>query len=431
MRQEEFARSSVREVSRLLPVPVAGEEEDWVRRHLADLVSGPVRRSPAFRGGQTAAAIAMAAFDVTGYAASRNEVWPEDRRGASRLSPYIRHGLISLPRLWQAVAAGPPGDVAKFRDELLWQEYARHLYARTGGSASSLRYDVRMRGPLPTQDWTRDMACLELVTAELERDGWMVNQTRMWFASHWSVRDGLGWRDGEDLFFTHLLDGSRAANRLGWQWTVGAGTGRAYGFARAQVERRAPGVCSGCALREACPIQQYPEERTLTPVAAPSGVTADVDPESTAGPREPVRRDSVRRVWLTAESLGDDDPALSAHPDLPAVFVFDEVLLARLRLTGKRLVFLAECLADLAQRRDLQVFRADPVEVLRGAGVAVTFTPVPGWRRRSSLMQVAEVHPWPWLVRPRGGRAGSFTAWRKAAGLDPRRPAGRDKSRRT
>jgi deoxyribodipyrimidine photo-lyase len=131
-----------------------------------------------------------------------------------------------------------------------------------------------------------------------------------------------------------------------------------------------------------------------------------------------VRRGPVHRVWLTAESLGDDDPALAAHPDLPAVFVFDEALLARLRLTGKRLVFLAECLADLAQRREVQVFRGDPVEVLRGGGVATTYAPVPGWRRRSALIGVDEVHPWPWLVRPHGGPAGSFSAWRK---VSPRR----------
>jgi hypothetical protein len=43
---------------------------------------------------------------------------------------------------------------------------------------------------------------------------------------------------------------------------------------------------------------------------------------------------------LTVESL-DADPALDAHPDLPAVFVFDAPLLARLQLSGKRLVFLA------------------------------------------------------------------------------------------
>ena len=412
-------------MSRRLPAPVVGEEVSWVREHLSDLVDGDVRRSPAVRGGQSAADAALAAFDVAGYAADRNEVYPEERRGASRLSPYVRHGLITLPQLWLAVAPGPHRDVTKFRDELLWQEYARHLYARTGGLATSLRYDAPARGPVPTPQWSADMACLELVTGELERDGWLVNQSRMWFASHWSVRHGLGWRDGEDLFFAHLLDGSRAANRLGWQWTVGAGTGRAYGFARAQVERRAPGVCDGCALRRACPVQSYPDDAAASPVPAPNGVRADLDPSATAGPREPLRAAAVSRVWITAESLGDDDPALAANPDVPAVFVVDESLLARLRLTGKRLVFLTECLADLAGRRELEVWRGDPVEVLRGGDVAATYAPVPGWRRRSRLVDLAEVHPWPWLVSPHGGPAGSFTAWRKAAGLDPRRPSAR------
>ncbi len=400
-------------MSALLTCPTVGREEAWVREHLADLVHGPVLRSPAIRGGQGAADAALAAFDVTGYAADRNEVYPEGRRGASRLSPYIRHGLISLPRLWNAVGGGPTRDVSKFRDELLWQEYARHLYARTGGLATSLRFDVSERGDGPAPDWSAGMACLEFVTGELERDGWLVNQTRMWFASHWSVRHGLGWRDGEDLFFAHLLDGSRAANRLGWQWTVGAGTGRSYGFARAQVERRAPGLCAGCALRRACPIQRYGDEPALPSMLAPAGVRADLDPAATAGPRELERRGEVSRVWLTAESLGDEDPALGAHPDLPAVFVFDETLLAALRLTGKRLVFLAECLADLGQRREVLVWRGDPVDVLSGGEVATTFAPVLGWGRRARLIEPDEIHPWAWLARPHAGPAGSFSAWRK------------------
>jgi deoxyribodipyrimidine photo-lyase len=108
-------------------------------------------------------------------------------------------------------------------------------------------------------------------------------------------------------------------------------------------------------------------------------------------------------VWLTAESLGDDDPALAAHPDLPAVFVFDAPLLARLRLSGKRLVFLTETLADLAERRDLEVHVGDPVEVLAAGG----------WRRRSRrsraggagrALEVVALHPWPWLRRRTAGR---------------------------
>ena len=405
-------------MNRQLPTPRVGDEVGWVREHQSDLVDGDVQGSGAIRGGQQAADAALHAFDVTGYAADRNEVYPHARRGASRLSPYIRHGLISLPRAWSSVGGGPTADVSKFRDELLWQEYARHMYARTGGTASSIRYAVNDRRALPDPGWLDDMACFDLVVGELEQDGWMVNQSRMWFASHWSVRHGYGWRDGEDLFFRHLLDGSRAANRLGWQWTVGSGTGKAYGFARAQVERRAPGICGNCALRKACPIQSYPDDPEVSRVSAPAGVLGDLDPSATAGPAEAALTASVNRVWLTAESLGDDDPALSAHPDVPVIFVFDEALLVRLRLTGKRLVFLAECLADLATRREVQIWRGDPVDVLSGGGVATTYAPVPGWRRRADLIKPSAVHPWPWLVKPHGGAAGSFSAWRKGAGRD-------------
>ncbi len=89
------------------------------------------------------------------------------------------------------------------------------------------------------------MACVDATVGELERDGWLVNQTRMWLASHWAVREGARWQDGEDRFFAHLLDGSRAANRLGWQWTTGVGSSKPYGFSRSQVEKRAPQLCAG------------------------------------------------------------------------------------------------------------------------------------------------------------------------------------------
>jgi deoxyribodipyrimidine photo-lyase len=401
----------------LLPTPAYDDAAAWTAQHLGHLARDEVRASPAFRGGQTAADAALAAFDVTGYAATRSQVHPASARGASRLSPYVRHGLIPLAALWAHVAGGPPRDVEKYRDELLWQEYARHLYARTGGTRTSLRYAVRERGGDQAR-WADDvasMACLGAVSGELERDGWMVNQARMWTASHWSVRRGLGWRDGDDLLFAHLLDGSRAANRLGWQWTVGAGTGKPYGFSRWQVEKRAPGLCSSCPLSARCPVQQWPDGEMPEPAPEVLGVRRDADPSATAGPAQPWGDGPVDAVWLTAESLGDDDPALAAHPDAPAVLVLDEPLLGRLRLSGKRLVFLVESLADLALRREVEVHLGDPVAVLAGRSLATTFAPVPGWRRRAAGIRPAVVHPWPWLVRPHAGPAGSFTAWRKAA----------------
>ena len=79
------------------------------------------------------------------------------------------------------------------------------------------------------------LAC-DFVLDELNQDGWLVNQTRMWLASHWSVRNGKGWLHGQERMHQELIDGSRAANLLGWQWTVGSGNGKPYGFARWQVQ---------------------------------------------------------------------------------------------------------------------------------------------------------------------------------------------------
>ena len=410
----------------------------WVGAHLDGLYVGELTHSDSFVGGQSRADAALANFDVTGYAARRNEVWPRSRRGASMLSPYIRHGLLTLPRVWQHVGGGPPRDVAKFRDELLWQEYARHLYARLGSAtAEPLRYradtelwaagqpgnaDTDPRGGIDGQ-----MACWQLVVDELDQSGWLPNQARMWFASHWSVRRRWSWQAGEDYFFARLLDGSRAANRLGWQWTVGTATGKPYGFSRWQVNKRAPGLCNTCVLNRDCPIEQWPDDPVLHAVNADPRLRRADEGSVPAGPEpgaiwwdgEPAtaadafNHSEVDAVWITAESLGDDDPALSAHSDLPAVFVFDEPLLGRLGLTASRLAFLVECLADLAQRREVEVFLGAPVEVLRGRRLAATFTPVPGWHRIASAVAPREVHPWPWLRRPGSSPVTSFSAWRR------------------
>lgn len=209
--------------------------------------------------------------------------------------------------------------------------------------------------------------------------------------------------------FTHLLDGSRAANRLGWQWTVGTGSGKPYGFSRWQVEKRAPELCRRCPLNQACPIQQWPEAEVGPRVDGPSLDKAPIP----GGPAQVQAAVTAEQVWLTAESLGVDDPALASLPDRPAVFVFDEPLLSRLRLSGKRLVFLAETLGELAARRPVEIRRGAVADELAGRSLAATYTPVPGWARIALKLAPVEVHPWPWLVRPDTASVRSFSAWRR------------------
>jgi deoxyribodipyrimidine photo-lyase len=392
-----------------LPVPTSATVTAWVEQHLRHLVCDPGRSSrPARRGGQQAADAALAALDISGYAKRRSQVHPPCARGATALSPYIRYGMITLAEAIAAVNEAPAADRRKFVEELWWQEYTRHLYARVGvQNRSALRRNPAVSSARWAKPIAEDMRCLRTVSDELEQTGWLVNQTRMWVASHWSVRAGHDWRDGEEWMFRHLLDGSRAANRYGWQWSVGSMTSDPYGFSRWQVEKRASAWCQSCPLATACPIQDWP--------TATSGQSIDDQwlhaGHDLAGPAEPVITGTPDTVWLTAESLGTRDPALAAWPELPVVFVFDEPLLAQLRLSTKRLVFIAETLAELAEHWPLRLLLDDPVRALQGVALASTFAPVPGYQTRAAQLSVVATHPYPWLMRPAGGDVRSHATW--------------------
>jgi len=327
---------------------------------------------------------------------------------ATVLSPYIRHGMITLAEAIAAVGGAPVTDRRRFVDELWWQEYTRHLSARAGPrSRRPLRREPAIGAPTWPNPVDDDMVCMSRVRDELEQTGWLVNQTRMWLASHWTVRAGHDWSDGEEWMFRHLLDGSRAANRYGWQWSVGAMTSKPYGFSRWQVERRAPAWCASCPLSSACPIENWPAAqsgRALEDALLRSG--ADL-----AGPEIPVVTGTPDEVWLTAESIGARDPALAAWPTKPAVFVFDEPLLEQLRLSTKRLTFIAQTLAELAEQRPLRLLLGDPATDLKGVKLAATFAPVPGFQRRAACLDIAALHPYPWLARPDGGDVRSHSAW--------------------
>lgn len=392
-----------------LPIPLFGEASRWVANHLGHVVCDPgVDARPVRRGGQRAADAALAELDIIGYAKRRSQVSPPSSRGATALSPYIRHGLITLQEAIAAAHSAPPSDRRRFIDEVWWQEYTRHLYARVGSdSQRPLRREPAVASPSWPEAIDDRMVCLATVRDELHETGWLVNQTRMWLASHWSVRAGHDWNEGEDWMFRHLLDGSRAANRFGWQWSIGSMSSKPYGFSRWQVERRAKAWCGSCPLASACPIEAWPDARSgasVDDVLLRSG-------KDLVGPDVPLVRANPDAVWLTAESLGSRDPALAAWPDVPVVFVFDEALLTRLRLSAKRLVFLTEILSELAESRDVSLFLGDPTRELRHRRLASTFAPVPGYQRRASFLDVVATHPFAWLSRPDGGDVRSHSVW--------------------
>jgi len=378
-----------------------------ISQEFTGLYSGGLKLS-SIEGGQSAANAALEALDITRYADQRSEVLPLNKRGATMLSPYIRHNILTLDQVYSAVKSAPFRDREKFRDELFWQEYARHLYARVGTRLfENLRFAATDKSD--GDGWDRRMLCVDTVVSELESDGWLVNQTRMWLASQWTVRAGKGWLHGQERMYRELIDGSRAANLLGWQWTVGAGTGKPYGFARWQVEKRASGLCVKCPLKKACPIQEFPEDATSHQLEKDPVLDRDLDVEKTAGPRQVVKNGMPKFVLLTVDSMGDEDPALIANPELPVVFVFNEQALGKLQLSSRRIGFYLQTLRDLSTRRDLQAYLGDPYLFAAENEVAVTYAPVPSFKKFTKL---AEVHPYSWFKTPHTGSVRSFSSWR-------------------
>ena len=85
-------------------------------------------------------------------------------------------------------------------------------------------------------------------------------------------------------------------------------------------------------------------------------------------------------------------------------------------------VDLAALVEGSGQERLEATHRTHPTFLSRIAGpkafttLAATRAPVPGFADRSARLDVTELHPWLWLVRPREAPLRSFSAWRKAVG---------------
>lgn len=105
-------------------------------------------------------------------------------------------------------------------------------------------------------------------------------------------------------------------------------------------------------------------------------------------------------VWVHEGCLAPDGPALSAHPGVPALFVFDEAYLRREGYTLKRIGFLYECLLELP----VTIRKGDTVAHMRAfaaehaAQRIITTATVCPWHRQVIDDIGAEVLPVPPLI---------------------------------
>ena len=86
-------------------------------------------------------------------------------------------------------------------------------------------------------------------------------------------------------------------------------------------------------------------------------------------------------IWIHGDCLDPRSPALTAHPRAPRVFVFDEELLARYRLSLKRIAFLYECLLEIPgieiRRGEVAAELADAARETRARRIVTTASIAP------------------------------------------------------
>ena len=173
--------------------------------------------------------------ELDGYRAARDR---PDLDGTSRLSPYLKFGVVH-PRTLLADLAGRPGkDASVFTTELAWREfYADVLHRHPGSLGDDLRPELRDlaydHDPGLLDAWRHGRTGYPIVDAgmrQLLATGWMHNRVRMVTASFLTKDLHQWWPVGAEWFARHLIDIDLASNTHGWQWTAGTGTDAAPYF---------------------------------------------------------------------------------------------------------------------------------------------------------------------------------------------------------
>ena len=178
------------------------------------------------------------------YARSRNAI----EGAVTGLSPYITHGLLSLPEVLAGVTSRHSLDVQhKFVFELGWREYFRHVWVFRGEEI----FESLREGMLPQTSYSATLPAdirqaatgvpvIDMAVRTLYATGYLHNHARMWLASYVVHVRKVHWRVAADWLYGHLLDGDLASNHLSWQWVAGTGSSKPYLFNADNVARYAP-----------------------------------------------------------------------------------------------------------------------------------------------------------------------------------------------
>ncbi|GIW67685.1 MAG: deoxyribodipyrimidine photo-lyase [Candidatus Parcubacteria bacterium] len=147
--------------------------------------------------------------------------------GTSKLSPYIRFGLISVRKIYNLTSKLNQSYV----QELAWREFWYHI-KHNFNYFNNLEFQEKRRNI----NWNNDSKLLDkflnaqtgypIIDAgirQLKTENWMHNRVRMIVANFLTKDLLIDWRIGEKFFKDYLIDYDEIVNVGNWQWCASVG----------------------------------------------------------------------------------------------------------------------------------------------------------------------------------------------------------------
>jgi len=199
-------------------------------------------------GGSAHAQALMSSLDVVAYGRERNFL----HGAVSRLSPYLRHGVLTPDELLEYVLTHhEPVEAEKFIQQLSWQAFFQHVHAQNPGLIWQDREPYKTG--FSAQDYATELPediklgqtgvrIIDQIIERLISLGYLHNHCRLYLASyvvHWRR---IRWQAGARWFLEHLLDGDCAANNYSWQWVASTFSAKPYYFNLDNVRRFSAGL---------------------------------------------------------------------------------------------------------------------------------------------------------------------------------------------
>ncbi len=249
------------------PVPRQFDSAEARRAYLSDAFGAVLAEAdedtvPAHPGGRAEGLRRLQAINPGQYARTRNFL----DGAVTQLSPYIRHGLITLAEARDHALSVASADTAeKLIKELAWRDYWLRVLDQIGEGVRTSReawktgwteqdYDPVL--PEDIAEGRTGLACIDGFVETLRRTGYLHNHARMYVASYVVHTRRVHWLAGADWMVGHLIDGDLASNHLSWQWVASTFGSKPYIWNRDNLERYTRGqYCQGCPAAQRCPFQ--------------------------------------------------------------------------------------------------------------------------------------------------------------------------------